>query len=516
MAGMNETPSGERVHIAFFGVCNAGKSSVVNAVTGQDLSVVSDTAGTTTDAVRKAMELLPLGPVVIIDTPGIDDAGALGDKRVERTRRVLRECDVAVLVTVAGRAALPAEEDLLAVFRAQGVPFVVAANKCDLLEGAGQAGADAEGADGVATQGAAAGDAGTGAEAEGAGQAGAEASGVAAEGVHGDDAAVATAAGNSQLSGGVRLAVSALTGAHVNELKELIARVALEGASAAGSAPGASSAADAAALTDGATDAEGVAQSASGCANTSNSASNASPAAGVPAKPLVADLIATGDTVVLVVPIDSSAPKGRIILPQQMVLRDVLDAHAQAMVCQPQELSAVLSRMPDPPRLVITDSQAFARVAAIVPEDVALTSFSILMARYKGELAPFLEGARALSKLCDGDAVLVAEGCTHHRQCEDIGAVKIPTWIRAFSGAEPHFEFCSGRDFPSDLSKYALVVHCGGCMLNAREMHSRIREAQQAGVPIVNYGMAIAHMHGILERSLRPLLEGQSDSSSRG
>ncbi len=501
MAGMNETPSGERVHIAFFGVCNAGKSSVVNAVTGQDLSVVSDTAGTTTDAVRKAMELLPLGPVVIIDTPGIDDAGALGDKRVERTRRVLRECDVAVLVTVAGRAALPAEEDFLEVFRAQGVPFVVAANKCDLLEGV----------DGVANAGNAGGDV-----AEGAGQAGAEASGVAAEGVHGDDAAVATATGNPQLSGGVRLAVSALTGAHVNELKELIARVTLEGASAAGSAPGASSAADAAALTDGATDAEGIAQSASGCANTSNSASNASPAAGVPAKPLVADLIAAGDTVVLVVPIDSSAPKGRIILPQQMVLRDVLDAHAQAMVCQPQELAAVLSRMPDPPRLVITDSQAFARVAAIVPEDVALTSFSILMARYKGELAPFLEGAQALSKLCDGDAVLVAEGCTHHRQCEDIGAVKIPTWIRAFSGAEPHFEFCSGRDFPSDLSKYALVVHCGGCMLNAREMHSRIREAQQAGVPIVNYGMAIAHMHGILERSLRPLLEGQSDSLSRG
>lgn len=457
MAGMNETPSGERVHIAFFGVCNAGKSSVVNAVTGQDLSVVSDTAGTTTDTVRKAMELLPLGPVVIIDTPGIDDAGPLGDKRVSRTRRVLRECDVAVLVTVAGRDTLPAEDDLLALFRDRDVPFVVAANKCDLLDAANArppAGAD---------------------------------SAVRAAGRRPRRQATRGADSAAQAVGCERLMVSALTGANMHELKERIARVAM--GQAGGAASGAAGMAN------------GVVGAASGVAA---AAAGGSSAPALQAKALVSDLLSAGDTVVLVVPIDSSAPKGRIILPQQMVLRDVLDAHAQAVVCQPQELADTLARMPQPPRLVITDSQAFEQVAAIVPEDVPLSSFSILMARYKGELEPYMRGAAALAGLRDGDRVLVAEGCTHHRQCEDIGTVKIPAWIRAFCGAEPAFEFCSGRDFPSDLSRYALVVHCGGCMLNAREMHSRIHEAQQAGVPIVNYGMAIAHMHGILERSLCP------------
>jgi len=409
MARMNEAPSGERVHIGFFGLRNVGKSSMVNAVTGQDVAVVSDVEGTTTDAVQKAMELLPIGPVVIIDTPGIDDVGALGEKRVERTRRVLRKCDVAVLVTEAGRALLPAEQELVALFRARGIPFAVAQNKCDIASTLPVP------------------DAGFG-NRQG--------------GKPGDVA-----------RGGFALAVSALAGTGVNELKERIGRIA------------------------------------AGAKND---------------KRLIADLLSPGDTVALVVPIDESAPRGRIILPQQMVLRDVLDAHAAALVCQPDELAGTLKSLPAPPRIVITDSQAFAQVAAIVPDDVELTSFSILMARYKGELEPFVSGARALSELRDGDRVLISEGCTHHRQCEDIGTVKMPAWIRSFSGANPVFDFTAGGDFPDDLSPYALVVHCGGCMLNAREMQHRLRAARAAGVPIVNYGMAIAHMHGILERSLRP------------
>ena len=394
MAGLNSTPSGERVHIGFFGLRNVGKSSLVNAVTGQDLAIVSDVEGTTTDAVSKAMELLPVGPVVVIDTPGIDDVGELGEKRVERTRRVLRKCDVAVLVSEAGRTLTPAEEELVGLFQARGIPFVVALNKCDL---------------------------------------------------HADAQAVPPN----------EITVSAATGHNVNALKELIAQV----------AKGAES-----------------------------------------EKRLVADLLQPGDTVVLVVPIDSSAPKGRIILPQQMVLRDVLDVHASALVCQPAELAAALESLVQPPRLVITDSQAFGQVAAIVPDAVPLTSFSILMARYKGSLAPFVRGAQALSNLRDGDAVLVSEGCTHHRQCEDIGTVKIPGWIRNFSGVEPEFAFTSGGEFPDDLSGYQLVVHCGGCMLNEREMRYRMQMAQAAGVPMVNYGIAIAHMHGILARAVRPFV----------
>ncbi|MDO4399391.1 MAG: [FeFe] hydrogenase H-cluster maturation GTPase HydF [Coriobacteriia bacterium] len=414
MAGLNAVPSGERVHIGFFGLRNVGKSSLVNAVTGQDLAVVSDVKGTTTDPVQKAMELLPIGPVVIIDTPGIDDAGGLGEMRVERARRVLRKCDIAVLVTEAGRDLLPAEEELVALFHTRGIPFVVAENKCDIAQCHPERGTETPS------------------------PCHPERSGEAAK---------------SRDLFPHSIPVSALTGTNIHELKELIGRLAQ--------------------------DAE-------------------------PEKHLVADLLSPGDTVVLVVPIDASAPKGRIILPQQMVLRDVLDAHASAMVCQPEELSGVLDACARPPRIVITDSQAFAQVARIVPEDLPLTSFSILMARYKGELTPFARGAQAIGTLEDGDRVLISEGCTHHRQCEDIGTVKMPAWIRAHCGANPVFDFTSGGEFPDDLSPYALVVHCGGCMLNAREMRYRMQLAEAAGVPIVNYGIAIAHMHGILDRSLQP------------
>ena len=401
VASMNSTPSGERVHIGFFGLRNVGKSSLVNAVTSQDLSVVSDVEGTTTDPVQKAMELLPVGPVVIIDTPGIDDVGALGEKRVERTRQVLRKCDVAVLVAQAGRSPLPSETELAGLLRARGIPVVVALNKADLVAG------DVDQAPW--------------------------------SGLVGERGAV--------------VPVSALRGTNIHELKETVARL--------------------------------------------------SSGEGQERRP-IADLLVEGDVVVLVVPIDESAPKGRIILPQQMVLRDVLDAHASAVVCQPEELEAVLGRLTSRPRIVVTDSQVFGRVASVVPDDVPLTSFSILMARYKGELAPFAEGARTLRGLRDGDRVLISEGCTHHRQCEDIGTVKMPAWIRDFSGAEPVFEFTSGGGFPDDLSPYALVVHCGGCMLNQREMRYRMQLAQAAGVPIVNYGMAIAGMHGLLDRALQP------------
>ena len=438
MAGLNAVPSGERVHIGFFGLRNVGKSSLVNAVTGQDLAVVSDVRGTTTDPVQKAMELLPIGPVVVIDTPGIDDVGGLGEMRVERARRVLRKCDIAVLVTEAGRDLLPAEEELVSLFRSRGIPFVVAQNKCDIASACRPE---------------------QGGESRPLGHPGQ--SGEAHPPCHPERRREAPESKDSPVApteskdspAAASLPVSALAGTNIHGLKELIGCMAK--------------------------DAE-------------------------PEKHLVADLLAPGDTVVLVVPIDASAPKGRIILPQQMVLRDALDAHASAVVCQPEELAGALAALARPPRVVITDSQAFAQVASIVPEDVPLTSFSILMARYKGELAPFARGAQAIGGLGDGDRVLVSEGCTHHRQCEDIGTVKMPAWIRAHCGANPEFEFTSGGEFPDDLSPYALVVHCGGCMLNTREMRHRMQAAQAAGVPIVNYGIAIAHMHGVLERSLQP------------
>ena len=429
--GLNETPSGERVRIGFFGVRNAGKSSLVNAVCGQQVALVSDVAGTTTDPVRKAMELLPLGPVDIVDTPGIDDVGELGARRVERTRETLRSCDVAVLVTDATRALVAAERALISLFEELGLPFVVVRNKADLLSGE-EAAAGSDGVIGGAASGAA--DAST------------------PEIVAAPDAAPAPAAPVSPVR--AEVLASARTGAGVNKLKEVLAHV---GGSATHE------------------------------------------------RRVVADLLSPGDKVVLVVPIDSSAPKGRIILPQQLVLRDVLDAHAGALVCQPEELADLLAAVGDI-RLVITDSQAFAKVARIVAETTPLTSFSLLMARYKGDLHALVEGAAALSALTDESRVLISEGCTHHRQCEDIGTVKMPAWIRNHCGASPTFEFTQGRAFPDDVSAYDVVVHCGGCMLNEKEMRWRQGVAAKSGTPMVNYGAAIACVHGILERSLRPLM----------
>lgn len=402
---LNSTPRGQRVHIGFFGVRNAGKSSLVNAVVGQDIAVVSSVEGTTTDAVVKAMELLPVGPVSIIDTPGIDDVGALGEKRVERTKRVLRRCDVAVLVVPAGRDLVGQERDLLECFKERSVPFVVALSKIDAV--ASSAWAFPEGLEGA----------------------------------------------------GAQMCVSAATGQGVNEFKEALAQV-------------------------------------------------ARPVA--PKKQLVADMLEPGSTVVLVIPLDGSAPLGRIILPQQMVLRDVLDAQSCALSCQPEQLPALLANLSKAPDLVVTDSQAFAEVARMVDENVPLTSFSILMARYKGELASLAQGAAALARLSGESRVLISEGCTHHRQCDDIGTVKIPAWIRAYTGAQPQFSFTSGGEFPDNLDAFDLVVHCGGCMLNEREMHHRMTAAQRAGVPVVNYGIAIACMHGLLERALAPFSVSRS------
>ena len=392
--GLGEVPSGERVRIGFFGMRNAGKSSLVNAVTGQDLAVVSSVAGTTTDPVSKAMELLPLGPVVIVDTPGMDDEGALGGLRVRKARQALRGCDVAVLVVDVTRGLTPADRVLLEEFEHRKVPHVVAYNKADLA--------------------------------------------------HDESAEVDESC----------LLVSAKEGVGVNALKEHIGDLARKAEHQ---------------------------------------------------RVLVADLVDAGDMVVLVTPIDASAPKGRLILPQQLVLRDLLDTHASAVVCQPGELASVLDGLRRSPRLVVTDSQAFAEVAKTVPREVPLTSFSILMARYKGDLPSLVRGAKALEKLADESHVLISEGCTHHRQCEDIGTVKLPGWIRAYVQAEPTFSFSSGGEFPDDLSSYDLVVHCGGCMLNEREMAHRMRAADEADVPMVNYGVAIAQMNGILERSIEPL-----------
>lgn len=393
--GLNETVSAERVHIAFFGLRNAGKSSLVNAVTGQNIAVVSDVKGTTTDPVKKAMELLPLGPVVIIDTPGIDDEGELGAVRVQRARQTLTHTDIAVLVRDVTAEMTDAERELIGIFEEREIPYIIALNKSDLADTRPQIGEK-------------------------------------------------------------EILVSAQTGNNINELKEKIAAFA---------------------------------------GKSTNE------------KRVIADLLQPGDTVVLVIPIDAAAPKGRIILPQQQTLRDILDCGCTAVCCQDTELEKTLSNLSTPPRIVVTDSQVFGRVSAVVPPEIPLTSFSILFARYKGDLAELTRGAKALSSLKDGDRVLIAEGCTHHRQCGDIGTVKMPAWIRKYSGAEPRFEFTSGGEFPEDLSGYSLVVHCGGCMLNEREMQSRTARTAHGGVPIVNYGVAIAHMHGILRRSLEPFPE---------
>lgn len=388
MGAMNQTPAGERVHITFFGRRNVGKSSLMNAFTGQELSVVSDTAGTTTDAVYKAMELLPLGPVVLVDTPGLDDSGELGEKRVSRAKQAMRKTDIAIVAAQAGEPLGATERELLAAFQREKIPCLLVYNKADLL----------------------------------------------AEVPEGD---------------GKTLWVSAKTGFHIRELKER-----------------------AAALLPG----------------------------DVSGKPLIEDLLAEGDTVVLVVPLDAGAPKGRLILPQQQVIRGILDAGAFAVVCRDTELEAALRRLASPPKLVVTDSQVFDRVNRIVPESVPLTSFSILMARYKGDLGLLAEGAAAVENLRDGDKVLICEGCTHHRQCGDIGTVKLPNLIRRCTGVSPQFSFVSGTGFPTDVSSYKLAVHCGGCMLNRREMRYRLECCREQGIPVTNYGVLIAYLNGILER----------------
>lgn len=392
---MNETASGQRVHIAFFGRRNAGKSSLVNAVTGQSLAVVSDVAGTTTDLVKKAMEILPLGPVVIIDTPGLDDEGMLGELRVKKAREAMEIADIAVLVVDSNAGMGDDEKQILDMLEKKKLPHIIAMNKKDLLT---------------------------------------ESITLPENGI----------------------AVSAMTGENVNELREMLGRMAPK-----------------------------------------NSQD----------KKILADIVSKGDTVIMVVPVDSSAPKGRIILPQQNVLRELLDIHARAVVCQDTELAETLDALKEPPALVITDSQVFGEVQKVLPRDVPLTSFSILFARYKGTLDTLIDGARVLGELKDGDRVLIAEGCTHHRQCEDIGTVKIPGWIKSVIGAEPDFTWSSGNEFPENLGEYKLIIHCGACVMTETAMKSRLERAKEAGVPVVNYGIAIASMHGILARSLEPLMK---------
>lgn len=397
--GLNDKVSAERVHIGFFGLRNAGKSSVVNAVTGQSLSLVSETKGTTTDPVQKAMELLPIGPVVIIDTPGIDDVGTLGEMRVKRAMQVLDKTDIAILVVDAEKGLQQADQELLKLFEKKKIPHITVYNKSDLL-------------------------------------------------------ATVPSLPEKQPKKNDAIYVSAKSGDQIYELKERIG-----------------------ALTKAAS-------------------------AKADEKRIVADLIQPEDVVVLVVPIDSAAPKGRLILPQQQTIRDVLESGAISVVTRETELPQTLRALGKKPALVITDSQAFQKVNADTPADVPLTSFSILFARYKGDLKEAVHGAAQLDKLQNGDTVLISEGCTHHRQCGDIGTVKLPNWIRNYTGKELSFEFTSGGEFPDDLSPYALVVHCGGCMLNDREMKARIARAVAQNVPITNYGICIAQVHGILRRSV--------------
>ena len=411
-------PSSERIHIAFFGVRNAGKSSIVNAVTGQDLSLVSDVAGTTTDPVQKAMELLPLGPVVIIDTPGIDDVGTLGEQRVERTRNVLRHAEIAVLVVSAETGLQEADRELIRLFQERKLPYLVVLNKVDLIGSNSRASQMKFDVSGIVS----------GSEERTGEQDLAQA-----------DTPFAV------------LEASAVTGAGIHELKEALGRLV--------------------------------------------------PKAKKP-RPLVADLVERGDFVVLVTPIDASAPKGRMILPQQMMIRGLLDAGAIPVVCREFEYADTLAQLGKTPRMVITDSQVFEKIDRETPAEIPLTSFSIMMARFKGTLAGAVSGARFLRELRDGDTVLISEGCTHHRQCEDIGTVKMPNWIRNYTGKNVEFRFTSSGTFPTDFSDVSMIVHCGGCMLNEKEMQSRAAEARAAGVPMTNYGIAIAQMHGILDRSI--------------
>ena len=391
--GLNQTPAANRVHIGFFGRRNAGKSSLVNAVTGQSLAIVSPVKGTTTDPVYKTMELLPIGPVMIIDTPGIDDEGELGRERVKKTRQVLNKTDVAVLVVDAAAGMTGTDEEMVRLFEEKKIPYVIALNKSDLCT--------------VCS--------------------------------FGEDAP--------------HIWVSAKEGAGIHSLKEKIARLAVKETSK---------------------------------------------------QRIVADLIQPDDFIILVVPIDSAAPKGRLILPQQQTIRDILEADAVSIVVKDSELKPTLEALGKKPKMVITDSQAFKRVAADTPEVILLSSFSILFARYKGNLESAVRGISALNRLEAGDKILISEGCTHHRQCDDIGTVKIPRWIKDYTGKDFQYEWSSGTEFPEDLKNYRLIVHCGGCMLNEREMKYRQKYAEEQGVPMTNYGILIAQTQGILKRSLEP------------
>ena len=386
--GLNNTPSGERTYIGFFGRRNAGKSSLVNAITGQNISVVSDVLGTTTDAVTKSMEILPLGPCVVVDTPGFDDEGNLGELRIKQTKKVLNTVDIAVLVVDSQIGIKKCEKQLLDVFKNNKTPYIIAYNKWDKAE--------------------------------------------------------------TKLENANEIEVSATNGTNIYELKEMLATLIAE----------------------------------------------------KDEKYLIRDKISKNDVVILVTPIDEAAPKGRLILPQQEVLRDILDGDGITITVKETELSQALMMLKTPPKMVITDSQAFDYVSKIVPKEIPLTSFSIIMSRYKGFLQNSIEAVNAIENLKDGDTVLIAEGCTHHRQCNDIGTVKIPKWIKKHTDKNVNIITCSGKDFPDDLSEFSVIFQCGGCMITTRDIAHRIKSAKQQNIPIINYGIAIAHMNGILDRSI--------------
>lgn len=396
---MNQTPSANRTHIGIFGKRNAGKSSLINAITGQNYAIVSDVLGTTTDPVLKSMELLPLGPVVIIDTPGLDDEGTLGALRIQKAYQILNKTDIAVLVIDASFGVTKEDSEILKRIHEKEIPCVIVVNKSDICPNCNLEDLPLPDSDSA-------------------------------------------------------ILVSSKTGEHIHELKELLAQQASQDTIQ---------------------------------------------------KSIVADLLNPLDFVVLVVPIDSAAPKGRLILPQQQTIRDILEAKASAIVVQETELAETLNSLGKKPKMVITDSQVFKKVSAVTPDDILLTSFSILFARYKGNLKTLVDGASALDSLKNGDRILISEGCTHHRQCDDIGTVKLPNWIRSYTKKEVEFEFTSGTEFPLDLSSYKMIVHCGGCMLNEREMKYRLKCAEDAKIPITNYGTCIAYINGILNRSLEPV-----------
>lgn len=396
---LNQTPSANRTHIGIFGKRNAGKSSLINAITGQNYAIVSDVLGTTTDPVLKSMELLPLGPVVIIDTPGLDDEGTLGALRIQKAYQILNKTDIAVLVIDASSGVTKEDSEILKRIHEKEIPCVIVVNKSDICPNCNLEDLPLPDSDSA-------------------------------------------------------ILVSSKTGEHIHELKELLAQQASQDTIQ---------------------------------------------------KSIVADLLNPLDFVVLVVPIDSAAPKGRLILPQQQTIRDILEAKASAIVVQETELAETLNSLGKKPKMVITDSQVFKKVSAVTPDDILLTSFSILFARYKGNLKTLVDGASALDSLKDGDRILISEGCTHHRQCDDIGTVKLPNWIRNYTKKEIEFEFTSGTEFPLDLSSYKMIVHCGGCMLNEREMKYRLKCAEDAKIPITNYGTCIAYINGILNRSLEPV-----------